>query len=299
MKATRTILVFLAATAAAGPISGPGGSGPFLATRGGSAIPKPVSAPAPARPAAVAPKPAPPAPRRFGGPLYSPYGPRMTGWTTDTHGRVNGYHVVLPAVEENPFAGMPLVTTPVAGRGTPPPPPPPPPVERVVTERVYVLPAPSAAKAEAAEAAALAEKLGDGTPTPKKVDEARFRADVLPVVRSDWRFDGSALVPAFSYEVSGASVRKTARPEAAPLPQPSVEQVMAAFGRGASFTVPRKASFSVPCGACAGTGRVAARRIVRDDGSPDRIEWGACPRCGGAGTRTLEATRLFEVSRKP
>lgn len=280
----------VAAAAAADPISRPGDPGPFLATRGG-AVPRAGAAAAPV------PKPAPPPVRRVVHPVYSTWGPRFAGWSTDSRGRVNGYRVAVPAIEENPFAGMPLVTVPAAAW---PPPPPPPPVERVVTERVYPLAAPSASRAKASEEDALAQRIGDGArPDAKTVDEARFRADVLPTVRSDWRFDGKALVPAFVYEVSGASVRKIARPEAAPLPQPSVEQVLAAFDAGAVFVVPRKASFAVPCGACAGTGRVPVRRIVRDDGSPDRIEHGACGRCGGRGTRTLAATRLFSVSKAP
>ena len=216
----------------------------------------------------------------------------MTGWSTDRHGRVNGYHVVMPAVDVNPFAGMPFVTTapsaPVA------------PAARVVRERVYELPRPSAAKAKAAEEEALAEKLaGEAVPVPREADEARFRADVLPAVRSDYRFDGRSIVPAYAYEVRGLSVRKTARPEAAPFPQPSAETILAAFDAGAAFLVPRKAAYAVPCGACAGTGRVAVRRIVRDDGSPDRIEYAACERCGGRATRRVEATRLFSVSKKP
>ncbi|MBQ3810376.1 MAG: hypothetical protein II839_06105, partial [Kiritimatiellae bacterium] len=224
----------------------------------------------------------------------APWEPRVTGWTTDRHGRVNGYHVVVPAVEENPFAGMPLVTTPVAGWSTPPPPPP----ERVVTERVYPLPEPSRAAAERAEKASLLEKLGDGAPVARKVDGARFRADVLPIVRNEYRIDGRTLVPAYEYAVSGTTVRKTPRPEAAPLPQPGTEAILAAFEADAVFTVPRKASFTVPCGACAGTGRVAVERIVRDDGSPARIGYAACRRCGGSGTKKTEATRLFEVSRE-
>ena len=216
----------------------------------------------------------------------------MTGWTTDRHGRVNGYHVVVPAVDVNPFAGMPLVTTPVAA-------PPPPPPTRIVRERVYELPPPSAARATAAEEDALEEKLaGEAGPIERAVDEARFRADVLPRVRSEYRFDGTALVPAYAYEVAGATVRRTARPEAAPLLQPSAETILAAFEAGATFLVPRQAPYTVPCGACAGTGRVAARRIVRDDGSPARIGYAGCRRCGGSGTKKAEATRLFEVSRE-
>ena len=186
--------------------------------------------------------------------------------------------------------------TPVAGWSTPPPPPPP--RERVVTERVYPLPEPSRAAAEAAEEEALLAKLGGGEPVEKSVDEARFRADVLPIVRSEYRLDGRTLVPAYEYAVSGARVRKTARPEAAPLPQPGTEIIMEAFEAGAVFVIPRKASFTVPCGACAGTGRTAVQRIVRDDGAPDRIAYAACRRCGGHGTMKAEATRLFAVSRE-
>ena len=127
---------------------------------------------------------------------------------------------------------------------------------------------------------------------------ARFRADVLPLVRSEYRLDGRSLVPAYEYAVSGARVRKTARPEAAPLPQPGTEIIMEAFEAGAVFVIPRKASFTVPCGACAGTGRTAVQRIVRDDGAPDRIAYAACRRCGGHGTMKAEATRLFTVSRE-
>lgn len=285
----------------AGPMSGPGGPGPFLATRGPAAVPSaqtPARAPAPVAPA----RPTAPWAARFPPPRVgpvAPWEPRVTHWTTDRHGHVNGYHVVVPAVEDNPFAGMPLVATPVAGR----PPPPPPPAERivterVVTERVYPLPEPSDAAAERAERKALLEKLGDGAPAVRTVDEARFRADVLPIVRNEYRLDGRTLVPAYEYAVSGASVRKTARPEAAPLPQPGTEAVMAAFEAGAVFVVPRKASFAVPCGACAGTGRVAVERIVRDDGSPARIGYAGCRRCNGGGSKKAEATRLFEVSRE-
>ena len=38
--------------------------------------------------------------------------------------------------------------------------------------------------------------------------------------------------------------------------------------------------------------------ILGDDGSPDRIAYAACRRCGGHGTRKAEATRLFAVSRQ-
>ncbi len=292
-------LLLLLATAAngAGPISRPGDRGPFLATRGGAAIPTGGSAPA--APAARTPAPAPGAgphgappraivfPQPPVGPV-PPYAPRVTSWTTDSHGRVNGYRVSAPAVDVNPFSGLPIATAPAA----------PPPVERVVTERVYPIPEPDAAEADAAEAQALARKLGDGAPAVRAVDDERFRTDVLPAVLAGYRFDGTSLVPAYAYEVSGASVRRTALPDAAPLPPPTAEQVRAAFVAGATFLVPRKASFTVPCGACAGTGRVAVQRIVRDDGAPDRIAYAACRRCGGHGTRKAEATRLFEVSRK-
>ena len=297
MKRFLPLLFFLLApfARAVGPISRPGDPGPFLATRGGAAIPTSGGAahpaPAPAKPAAG---PAIPwavrTPPPVVGPV-APWEPRVTGWSTDGRGRVNGYHVVVPAVDVNPFAGMPLVTTPVAA-------PPPPPPTRIVRERVYELPPPSAARATAAEEDALEEKLaGEAGPIERAVDEARFRADVLPRVRSEYRFDGTALVPAYAYEVAGATVRRTARPEAAPLPQPSAETILAAFEGGATFLVPRQAPYTVPCGACAGTGRVAARRIVRDDGTPDRIEYAACGRCGGRGTKKTSVTRLFSVTR--
>ena len=261
-----------------------GDTGPRYAIPGAPAsAPRPASAVSPA-----APRPAPAV--RTGPVLGTPYSPYVSGVRYHSDGTVGGYHVVAPAVEENPFAIFPQ------GRAATVQPPPPPPAVVVETREAVALP--SSAVCEAREQAELDARLADPSVVRPTVScgEELFLRDALGLVRSQYRAAPQGLVPACDIEISAAGVvRRTFRSEANAWPQPTDAQILAAFRAGGRFLVVRRRDVSVTCGMCEGSGAVVRERVANPATGVVRAVTGSCPRCGGKGRRSRPVDALFTI----
>lgn len=272
-----------------------GDAGPRYAIPG---APEPASRPAAPKPAGVVRSgpvfgaSAPPAARTppvvRSGPVFgAPYSPYVSGVRYHSDGTVGGYHVVAPAVEENPFAIFPQ------GRAVAPAPPP-----AVVVETRETVALPSSAVCEAREQAELDARLADPSvvrPTVSCGEEA-FRRDALGLVRSQYRAAPQGLVPTCDIEITAAGVvRRTFRSEVNAWPQPTEAQVLAAFRAGGRFLVVRRRDVSVTCGMCEGSGAVVRERVANPATGVVRAVTGSCPRCGGKGRRARPIDALFTI----
>ncbi len=234
-----------------------------------------------------APRPAPPV--RHGPVFGAPYSPWVSGVTYHSDGTVGGYHVVAPAVEENPFAIFPQ------GRAVAPVQPAPPPVFVETREAVAL---PSSAACEAREQAELDAILADPSVVRPEIacTEEAFRRDALGLVRSQYRSAPQGLVPTSEIEISAAGVvRRKVRSETNAYPQPTEAQVLAAFRAGGRFLVVRRRDVSVTCGMCEGSGAVVRERIANPATGLVRPVTGTCPRCGGKGRRTRPVDALYTL----
>ena len=294
----------LAAGAQGVRISGP--PAPTLPPRSGDTGPRyaipgaPASAPRPAAPVVPrkftgvirpgpgpAPRPAPPV--RHGPVFGAPYSPWVSGVTYHSDGTVGGYHVVAPAVEENPFAIFPQ------GRAVAPVQPAPPPVFVETREAVAL---PSSAACEAREQAELDTILADPSVVRPEIGctEEAFRRDALGLVRSQYRSAPHGLVPTSEIEISAAGVvRRKHRSETNAYPQPTDAQILAAFRAGGRFLVVRRRDVSVTCGMCEGSGAVVRERIANPATGLVRPVTGSCPRCGGKGRRARPIDALYTL----
>lgn len=303
----------LAAGAQGVRISGP--PAPTLPPRSGDTGPRYAipGAPAPApRPAPPVVRSAPGAPRPAGvvrsgpvfgtpapaarsapvvrsGPVFgAPYSPWVSGVTYHSDGTVGGYHVVAPAVEENPFAIFPQ------GRAVAPVPPAPP----VFVETRETVALPSSAACEAREQAELDAILADPSVVRPEIGctEEAFRRDALGLVRSQYRAAPQGLVPTSEIEISAAGVvRRRHRSETNAYPQPTDAQILAAFRAGGRFLVVRRRDVSVTCGMCEGSGAVVRERIANPATGLVRPVTGSCPRCGGKGRRARPIDALYTL----
>ena len=280
-------------------ISGP--PAPTLPPRSGDTGPRYAipGAPAPApRPRAPIVRTAPGAPRpavrpahamRHGPVFGAPYSPWVSGVTYHSDGTVGGYHVVAPAVEENPFAIFPQ------GRAVAPVQPAPPPVFVETREAVAL---PSSAACEAREQAELDAILADPSVVRPEIacTEEAFRRDALGLVRSQYRAAPHGLVPTSEIEISAAGVvRRRHRSETNAYPQPTDAQILAVFRAGGRFLVVRRRDVSVTCGMCEGSGAVVRERIANPATGVVRPVTGSCPRCGGKGRRARPIDALYTL----
>ena len=275
-------------------ISGP--PAPTLPPRSGDTGPR-YAIPGAPEPPSAARRPAMPrvevrtAPSVRTGPAFvAPQTPYVSGVRYHSDGTVGGYHVVAPAVEENPFATFPQ------GRAATVQPPPPPPVVVVETREAVALP--SSAVCEAREQAELDAKLSDPSLVQPAISctEEQFRRDALGLVRSQYRAAPQRLVPACDIEISAAGVvRRTFRSEANAWPQPTDAQILAAFRAGSRFVVVRRRDFAVTCGMCEGSGAVVRERVANPATGVVRAATGSCPRCGGKGRRTRPIDAIYTI----
>ena len=285
---------------------------PTLPPRSGDTGPRYAipGAPAP-RPARPAPKPAPkPSPGVgrsgpvFGAPSPGPvvrtgpvFGTANSPWISDVRyrpdGSLSGFHVVAPAVEENPFGIFPQGRAAVVAPAPPPPPP-----HTVVVETRETVALPSAAVCEAREQAALDAKLADPSvvrPTIACAEEP-FRRDALGLVRSQYRASPQGLVPASVIEITASGVvRRKHRMEVDAWPQPTEAQILAAFRAGGKFVVVRRRDVAVPCGMCEGSGAVVRERVANPATGVVRAVTGTCPRCNGKGRRTRPIDAIYTI----
>ena len=233
-----------------------------------------------------APRPAPPV--RHGPVFGAPYSPWVSGVTYHSDGTVGGYHVVAPAVEENPFAIFPQ------GRAVAPVQPAPP----VFVETREAVALPSSAACEAREQAELDTILADPSVVRPEIacTEEAFRRDALGLVRSQYRSAPQGLVPTSEIEISAAGVvRRRHRSETNAYPQPTDAQILAAFRAGGRFLVVRRRDVSVTCGMCEGSGAVVRERIANPATGLVRPVTGSCPRCGGKGRRARPIDALYTL----
>jgi hypothetical protein len=207
-------------------------------------------------------------------------------------GSLAGFHVVSPAVEENPFAIFPQ------GRAAMAAPAPQPPPRAVVVETREAVALPSAAVCEAREQEALDAKLADPSvvrPTISCTEEP-FRRDALGLVRSQYRASPQGLVPASVIEVAPSGVvRQKHRMEVDAWPQPTDAQILAAFRAGGRFVVVRRRDVAVPCGMCEGSGAVVRERVANPATGVVRAVTGSCPRCGGKGRRNRPIDAIYTI----
>jgi hypothetical protein len=225
------------------------------------------------------------------GPVVSPYSPWVSGVTYRSDGTVGGYHVVAPAVEENPFAIFPQ------GRVATVAPAPPPPVFVETRETVAL---PSSASCEAREQAELDAVLADPSVVRPEIacTEEAFRRDALGLVRSQYRASPKGLSPVCDVEISASGVvRRKVRAETNAWPQPTDAQILAAFRAGGRFLVVRRRDVSVTCGMCEGSGAVVRERVANPATGVVRAVTGTCPRCGGKGRRARPIDALFTLFR--
>ena len=233
-----------------------------------------------------APRPAPPV--RHGPVFGAPYSPWVSGVTYHSDGTVGGYHVVAPAVEENPFAIFPQ------GRAVAPVQPAPP----VFVETREAVALPSSAACEAREQAELDTILADPSVVRPEIGctEEAFRRAALGLVRSQYRAAPHGLVPTSEIEISAAGVvRRRHRSETNAYPQPTDAQILAAFRAGGRFLVVRRRDVSVTCGMCEGSGAVVRERIANPATGLVRPVTGSCPRCGGKGRRARPIDALYTL----
>ena len=230
------------------------------------------------------------------GPVFgAPYSPYVSGVNYRSDGTVGGYHVVAPAVEENPFAIFPQGRAAAVGPAVAPPPPPPP---VVVVETREAVALPSSAVCEAREQAELDAILADPSVVRPTVScgEEVFRRDALGLVRSQYRAAPRGLVPASDIEISAAGVvRRKVRSETNAWPQPTDAQILAAFRAGGRFIVVRRRDVSVTCGMCEGSGAVVRERVANPATGVVRAVTGSCPRCGGKGRRARPVDALYTI----
>ena len=284
----------LAAVAQGPRFAGP--PAPTLPPRSGDTGPRyaipgaPVSKPA-------APAPAPGVRRPHHGPVVRTgpvFGTADSPWITDVRyrpdGSLSGFHVVSPAVEENPFAIFPQGRAAAAASAPPPPP------RAVETREAVALP--SAAVCEAREQEELDATLADPSvvrPTIACAEEP-FRRDALGLVRSQYRASPQGLVPASIVEVAPSGVvRRKHRMEVDAWPQPTEAQILAAFRAGGRFVVVRRRDVSVSCGMCGGSGAVVRERVANPATGVVRAVTGTCPRCGGKGRRNRSIDAVYTI----
>lgn len=222
------------------------------------------------------------------GPVFgAPYSPYVSGVTYHSDGTVGGYHVVAPAVEENPFAIFPQ------GRVVAPAPPQP-----VFVETREAVALPSSASCEAREQAELDALLADPSVVRPEIAcaEEAFRRDALGLVRSQYRAAPQGLVPTSEIEISAAGVvRRRHRSETNAYPQPTDAQILAAFRAGGRFLVVRRRDVAVTCGMCEGSGAVVRERVASPATGVVRAVTGSCPRCGGKGRRARPIDALYTL----
>ena len=226
------------------------------------------------------------------GPVFGPpYAPYVSGVTHRSDGTIGGYHVVSPAVEENPFAIFPQGRAAAVGPVVAPAPP-------VFVETREEVALPSSAACEAREQAELDAILADPSvvrPTVSCAEEP-FRRDALGLVRSQYRASPKGLVPVCDIEISSAGVvRRKVRAETNAWPQPTDAQILAAFRAGARFLVVRRREVAVTCGMCEGSGAVVRERVANPATGVVRAVTGSCPRCGGKGRRSRPIDALFTI----
>lgn len=204
-------------------------------------------------------------------------------------GKIKGYHVVSPAVYDNPFGGLQGAVDQIRVPGHPVPPNEP---DHIVIRR-YKLAPPST---EAAKSKEEAERvLLQGTASLAQVavtfTEEQLRKHAMDLLKDAYRQNGPQLLQAYTYAITSAGIAKT--PVHSSFPAASEELLMEAFRAGVALQVVRPRSIRISCGLCDGSGKIPIEKVVT--GNKERIVTGTCPRCDGSGKRMAEIEALYTI----
>ncbi|MGN0845073.1 MAG: hypothetical protein ACI4QT_07625 [Kiritimatiellia bacterium] len=204
-------------------------------------------------------------------------------------GKIKGYHVVSPAVYENPFGGLQgtvnSIRTPeqAAQAGEP---------EQIIVRR-YKLAPPSTEAAKSKEEAerVLMQETVSLAQVSVSFTEEQLKKHAMALLKEAYRQNGAQLLQAYTYAIASTGIAKT--PVNSAFPVASEELLMEAFRSGVALQVVRPRPVRVSCGLCDGSGKIAVERVVTD--GKERIVTGTCPRCDGTGKRAAEIEALYTI----
>ena len=288
----RTILLILCLCAACAQAQiyrpGQGGSGGVIYRPSGSNAGRPAAQPA-NRPRPNGPRPAAVRthhPQGHHGGYYGPP-PVVTGIDVED-GRIRGYHVVSPAIVENPFGGLQGTVNNI--RSVPADP-----IPEPTVRRRYRLSQPSAEEAQTKEETELSLLRGSETIAHAAVSftEEQLRRHAMDLLTDAYRQNGPQLLPGYEYELTPGGIAR--EPVNRSFPAASEALLLEAFRAGTPLRVVRPRNVQIPCGMCDGTGKIPVERIVIDGVAGERIITGTCPRCDGSGKRDEQVEALYTI----
>lgn len=204
-------------------------------------------------------------------------------------GKIKGYHVVSPAIYENPLGGLQgtvnHIRTPEQSAQTVEP-------EQIIVRR-YKLAPPSAEAAKSKEEAerVLIQKTESLAQVSVSFTEEQLKKHAMALLKEAYRQNGAQLLQAYTYAIASTGIAKT--PVQTSFPAASEELLMEAFRSGVALQVVRPRPVRVSCGLCDGSGKIAVERVVTD--GKERIVTGTCPRCDGTGKRPAEIEALYTI----